>query len=324
MDFEYSADQEAILGAVESLLEQHAGPARAIALSDKDGYDSALDAALRDAGFADVARGEGTGPLEAALIVEAVARAGGVCAFGASALVGSGASELPIEGPVALISADPGGPARYAAHARSLLVLDPSAGEARIVSVEPGECEPVRSSFGYPMGRPPADLSTRGESLGPGSAERLERWWRLLLAVEAVGTMAACLDVTVAYLTERRQFGRAIGSFQAVQHRLADCAIQIEASRWLAREAAFLGAPGEAAATAAVYALAAAGDVFSETHQLSGAIGFTREHDLHVFSMRLQALRIELGGLGGHRRAVAAARWGASASEDGAAGKAEA
>ena len=125
--------------------------------------------------------------------------------------------------------------------------------------------------------------------------------------------MAACLAVTVAYLSERRQFGRTIGSFQAVQHRLANCAIQIEASRWLAREAAFHGAPREATATAAAYALAAAGDVFSETHQLSGAIGFTREHDLHVFSMRLQALRIELGGLGGHRRALAAARWGAAA-----------
>lgn len=314
MDFEYSAEQEAILDAVASLLEQHAGPARAIALHDsalqKDGYDHELDAALREAGFSEVARGEDTGPLEAALISEAVARAGGVCAFAASSLVAPALSEAPIEGPVALTLANVGGLVRYAAHARSLLVLDPAAGEARIVPVEPGECEPARTSFGYPMGRVPADLGSRGESLGPGSGERLERWWRLALAVEAVGTMAACLDVTIAYLSQRRQFGRTIGSFQAVQHRLADCAIQIEASRWLSREAAAHGAPEEAAATAAAYALAAAGDVFSETHQLSGAIGFTREHDLHVFSMRLQALRIELGGVGGHRRALAAARWG--------------
>ena len=307
MDFEYSTDQQAILDAVGSLLEQHAGPARAIALQDKDGYDTELDTALREAGFTDVARGDGSGPLEAVLIAEAVARSGGVCAFAASAVVASAVSDSSIEGPVALTFAEPGGPVRFAASARSLLVLDRAAGEARVVPVQPGECEPVRSSFGYPMGRPPADLSKRGESLGPGSAERLERWWRLALAVEAVGTMAACLEVTVAYLSERRQFGRAIGSFQAVQHRLADCAIQIEASRWLVREAAFHAAPEEAAATAASYALAAAGDVFSETHQLSGAIGFTREHDLHVFSMRLQALRIELGG---HSRALAAARWG--------------
>jgi alkylation response protein AidB-like acyl-CoA dehydrogenase len=307
VDFDYSVDQAAILAAVESLLERHAGPARAIALGERDAYDSELDTALQDAGFTEVARGEDTGPLEAALIVEAVARAGGVCAFAASALVASAVSESPIEGPVALAASDTGGPVRYATSARSLLVLDRPAGEARLVPLEPGDCPPVRSSFGYPMGRPSPEILARGESLGPGSAERLERWWRLAVAVEAVGTMAACLDITVAYLSQRRQFGRTIGSFQAVQHRLADCAIQIEASRWLVREAAFQAAPQEATATAAAYALAAAADVFSETHQLSGAIGFTREHDLHVFSMRLQALRLELGG---HRRALAAARWG--------------
>ena len=75
MDFEYSADQQAILDAVASLLEQQAGPARAIALHDKDGYDTELDTALREAGFTEVARGDDTGPLEAALIAEAVARA---------------------------------------------------------------------------------------------------------------------------------------------------------------------------------------------------------------------------------------------------------
>jgi len=307
VDFEYSEEQRAILDAVSSLLEKHAGPARAIELHEQGAYDTELDAALADAGFTDVARGPETGPLEAVLIAEAVARAGGVSAYAAAALVASAVSESPLQGPVALTTEDPGGPVRYAACARSLLVLDRKAGEARVVSLSGDECLPVRSSFGYPVGRVPAELASSGESLGPGSGERLEGWWRLALAVEAVGTMQGCLDVTVAYVSDRRQFGRAIGSFQAVQHRLANCAIQLEASRWLVREAAFLGAPREATATAAAYALAAAGDVFSETHQLSGAIGFTREHDLHVFSMRLQALRIELGG---HRRALATTRWG--------------
>jgi alkylation response protein AidB-like acyl-CoA dehydrogenase len=313
VDFEYSADQEAILEAVGGLLEQHAGPARAILLEAKGGYDVQLDAALRDAGFTEAARSDEAGPLEAALITEAVARAAGVSAFAAEALVAPALRSERIEGPVALTIANPGGPVRYAAHARSLLVLGSrgkNADDARLVVVEPGECVPVRSSFGYPLGACPPDLESRGESLGPGSAARLERWWRLALAVEAAGTMRAALDVTVEYLKQRRQFGRAIGSFQAVQHRLADCAIAIEASRWLALEAAFHGAPAEMTATAAVWALDAAGRVFSETHQLTGAIGFTREHDLHVFSMRLQALRLELGGLGAHRRALAAARWG--------------
>ena len=83
-----------------------------------------------------------------------------------------------------------------------------------------------------------------------------------------------------------------------------------EGRRWLAYEAAFRGAPPELAATASAYALRASAQVFRETHQLSGAIGYTREHDLHVWSMRLQALRLELGGVEAHRRAVFHARWG--------------
>jgi len=202
---------------------------------------------------------------------------------------------------------------RFGAHARTILVLDPEKRTARLVSPAPGESEPVRSSFGYPMGTFPVELARRGEELPAPAADRLASWWRVALAVEAAGTMRAALACTVAYLSQRRQFGQPIGAFQAVQHRLADCAIEIEASRWLAYEAAYHGAPSAAAATAAAYALSAAKRVFGETHQLSGAIGFTREHDLHVWTMRLQALRLELDGLAGHRRALAEARWNVGA-----------
>ena len=254
MDFELNDDQRAILAAVDALLEKHAGTERAIELQAAGGYDDALDAALRDAGFADVARAEDTGPLEAALVCEAVARAGGVVSFAAVALVvpGIGASELPA--PVALATMDQRGPIRFGAHARTLLVLDRGRREVRAVALEPGDSSPVRSSFGYPMGSCKEAVWARGERLATAAAGPLESWWRLALAVEAVGTMAAALDCTVAYLKQRRQFGR-------------------------------------------------------ETHQLTGAIGFTREHDLHVFSMRLQALRLELEGVTGHRRALARARW---------------
>jgi alkylation response protein AidB-like acyl-CoA dehydrogenase len=307
VDFELNDDQEAILDAVERLLEEHAGPARAIELQAKGAYDAALHAALDDAGFSDVARDEGAGALDAALVVEAVARAAGVAALGAQALIAPALRAAPIPGPIAVMTAEHRGPVRYAAEARSVLVLGEE--EARLFQPSPGDFEPVPSNFGYPMGAATVPVAKRGEGLGPGSADCLRRWWRLSLAVETVGCMDAALAQTVDYLKQRRQFGRAIGSFQAVQHRLAECAIQVEASRWLAREAAHAGAPAEPAATAAAFALAAAGQIFAETHQLSGAIGFTREHDLHVWSMRLHALRQELGGVGGHRRAVVSARW---------------
>lgn len=311
MDFELTEDQTAITQALGVLLDQRAGPARAIVLHRDGEYDRELDGALADGGFLAMVGGEETGPLEAALLVEAVARWAGVVAVGAGALVAPGLLGEALAGPVALVRFGSPGPVRYAAHARNALVHDGNI--ARVVCLEGVNARPVRSNFGYPM----AEIEQRdlegGRLLGAGSGERLLDWWRLALALEAVGCMRAALDCTVAYLQQRRQFGRAIGSFQAVQHRLATCAIQVEGSRWLAYEAAHQAAPREATATALAYTMGAASLVFKETHQLSGAIGFTREHDLHVWSMRLHALNLELGGLGAQRRAVCEARWGGPA-----------
>jgi alkylation response protein AidB-like acyl-CoA dehydrogenase len=306
VDFERSADQQAILEAVAALLAQHAGPKRAIELNRKSEYDGALDAALEAAGFLGVALAEGTGLLEAALVVEAVAKAGGVVGIGAAALVAPGLTGGVLPGPIALAQAGEAGPVRFAAHARTLLV--DAGAEARRVALAAGDAAPIASNFMLPMGRLHVSPE-RGESLGRGSGERLRSLWRLALAAETVGTMAACLDVTLEYVKRRRQFGRAIGSFQAVQHRLAQCAVAVEGSRWLVYEAASQDAPVEATATAAAHATAAASLVFADTHQFTGAMGFTREHDLHVWSMRLQALRLEAGGAAAHRRAAARARW---------------
>lgn len=308
MDFEASPEQRAIQEAVDALLARHAGPQRAVLLAAKDEHDAALEAALEEAGFADVALAEEGGPLEAALVVEAVARAAGVVSAGASLLVAPLVAGRRFPGPLALGRAGEDVPLRFAAHARTLLLLDGE--EARALALGPGDAVRVASDWGYPMGRPTAAALARGgEPLGPGSGARLAAAWRLALALEMTGTIQAALDVTIAYLSQRRQFGRAIASFQAVQHRLTDCAIAALAGRWLAREAAWQRAPAEASALAAAHAAAAARQVFAETHQLSGAIGFTREHPLHVFTLRLQALRLELGGAAEHRASAAAARW---------------
>ena len=307
MDFALDDDQRAISEAVTALLQQHAGPARAIELAAKDGYDFDLETALADAGFGGVALGAETGLLEAALVVESAARAAAVAGVAASVLVAPASAGRALPGPVALADAARPGLVRFGAHARTLLLCD--ADEARVVSLEAGEASAVRSSFGYPMGRIALGGAARGESLGAGSGARMRSAWRLALAAETVGTMSAALQVTIAYVKQRRQFGRAIGSFQAVQHRLAECAVWVEGARWLTYEAAWQGALPEPAALAAAHATAAAGRLFQETHQLTGAIGYTREHDLHVFSMRLQALRLELTDVAGHRRAAAEARW---------------
>src|SRR5262245_55038843 len=122
MDFELSTEQRAIAEAADQLLAQHAGPQRAVELSARDAYDHELDAALAAAGFSEAALGPETGFLEAALLVEAVARAGGVVAFAAAALVAPGVAGRALPGPVALVRGGDTAPVRFGAHARTLLV----------------------------------------------------------------------------------------------------------------------------------------------------------------------------------------------------------
>jgi len=307
VDFEWNEDQRAILAAVDALCAQHAGPARATLLDAKADWDEPLDKALAEAGFAEIALGAPeTGALEGALVVAAVARHAGTLPIGAQALVAPALTGRVLPSPVALVSLAHPGPVRFGAHARSALV--DCGDEARLVSLAPGDGVPVRSNFMLPVGTLALDARA-GESLGAGSGEALRNWWRIALAAELYGAMQAALEITVAYVKRRRQFGRAIGSFQALQHRLAMCTVLVEGTRWLTFEAAAKDAPGEAAATAAAHAAEAANQIFREMHQLTGAMGFTREHDLHVFSMRLQALRLELGGASAHRRAITAQRW---------------
>ena len=308
MDFELSEDQQQILKSVKDLLGQHAGPTRNIELQPTAAYDTELHEALEENGYTEIARMDEMGPLEAALIAEEVAYAAGVVAFAESALVATGVSDEEIEGPISLATvADSGKPIRYACTAKTLLILDGD--EARVLSLKDGDIEKVESNFGYPMGRYKGELKGAGKSLGAGSGDKLRNWWRVALAVETVGCMRAALWHVVGYLSERRQFGVAIGSFQAVQHKLADNAVTIHGARWLALEAAFKGAQKDQAAVAAAFALETAGTAFTDFHQLAGAIGFTREHNLHVWTMRLMALRVELGGVHSHRRAIAEARW---------------
>ncbi len=312
MDFQLTEDQRAIVSAVEALLAKHAGPKRAVKLRAAGTHDTVLLAALVEGGFASIARQEGMGLLEAALVAEAVSRHAGVVAFGAQAIVAAGLGAEEVEGPVALaFDWDVGDPVRFAAGARTLIFGDDDG--VRRIALEPGDTEPVRSDFGYPMGRIVGDLTDRGEDLGDGASARLSSLWRLALAVEIVGAMDAALTITVDYLKVRKQFGRTIGSFQAVQHRLAECKVLVEGSRWLAYEAAYHDAPAEATAVAAAHASFAATHLARETHQLSGAIGFTREYDLHAWTLRLQALSLELGGVSGHRRVLSSLRWGLNA-----------
>ncbi|MFF8280363.1 acyl-CoA dehydrogenase family protein [Streptomyces lateritius] len=114
----------------------------------------------------------------------------------------------------------------------------------------------------------------------------------VMLAAEAVGAAGAALDRTVEYTGTREQFGRPVGSFQAVKHRLADLYVQVEAARSLVYCAAREAGPGGLALAAALEALRT---VAGETIQLHGGIGFTWEHEAHLYFKRATADELIFG-----------------------------
>jgi len=303
VDFDLTEEQSGIVSAVDSMLKNFAGPDRARSLG-AGGHDDELLAALTAAGYLDLLLEPDAGPLSATLVVEAVAAAAGQINAGARALVVPAlAPDLGL-GRVALAVAGTTGPVRWAAQADHLIVLDGDV--ARVVPVDAASVVPLKTTFAYPVARVE---TTGGKRLAPGSGDALRRWWRLAIAAESVGAMKAAFFLTTSYLSEREQFGRRIASFQAIQHRLAEAYIWLEGATWLTRYAAWLEAETEAVAAAAGYASVAAQVVGSDLHQLTGAIGFTTEYNLSLWTMRLHALRTELGGASEHLRSVTRTRW---------------
>jgi alkylation response protein AidB-like acyl-CoA dehydrogenase len=123
---------------------------------------------------------------------------------------------------------------------------------------------------------------------------------RVLLAAECVAAAEHCLDVTVGYLRIRRQFGRPIGSFQALQHRAADLAVAVTSARATAHAAVWTAATDPAGLTAlaplaALHCSRTFRQVAGEMIQLHGGIGFTWEHEAHLYFKRAKATQLLLG-----------------------------
>jgi hypothetical protein len=203
------------------------------------------------------------------------------------ALAGTGESDLieRIEaGEVAALVAE--SPVLYGAQATILLALT----DEGLVQVDSAD---VRDQPGLdPTLRfATVDLtnaSTRVISAdGEAAAARAREALLIGISALAVGTAQRGLDMTVAYSKERVQFGRLIGSFQALKHRMSDMLALVE----MARSASWAAADGELdPATAASYCLDALQKVAAETIQLHGGIAITWEHDAHLVFKRAHAL----------------------------------
>ncbi|TMQ91468.1 acyl-CoA dehydrogenase [Actinomadura soli] len=131
-----------------------------------------------------------------------------------------------------------------------------------------------------------------------------------MLASEQLGLAERCLDDTVAYVKTRYQFGRPIGSYQGLKHRLADLWTSITQARAVARHAASCVAAGDAdtpiaVAVAQAHCSETALKAAEECVQMHGGIGFTWEHPAHLYLKRAKADAIALGTPDRHRAALA-------------------
>ena len=126
---------------------------------------------------------------------------------------------------------------------------------------------------------PGADITALGPD--PGLADRAA----VLLAAEQIGAAERCLDLTVEYAKNRVQFGRPIGSFQALKHRMADLYVALSAARAVVADACDDPTPTNAA-TARLAASEVLCSVASEGIQLHGGIAITWEHDMHLYFKR--------------------------------------
>jgi alkylation response protein AidB-like acyl-CoA dehydrogenase len=307
VDFAFSDDQLAFRDAVRAVLERECPPSivRA-AWTNADGRSGAAWKALGEMGVLDALvpeqhGGLGLTELDVVLLAEETGRA---------ALPEPFVEHVLVCAPLVGESGDRTFSAGerlvpYAADADVLIVGD------AIVERSGVELTPQRSVDGSRrLCEARVDTSNRVLS----DEERARAFDRAALgtAAQLVGLAQQMLDMTVAYTVERRQFGVPIGSFQALKHKLADVRIALEFARPLVyRAAASVAESGVRAsvdvsmakAQASEAALLAAGHAL----QCHGAIGYSYEHDLHLWMKRAWALAAAWGDAAWHRERVARA-----------------
>ncbi|HEX4245027.1 MAG TPA: acyl-CoA dehydrogenase family protein [Acidimicrobiales bacterium] len=326
MDVRLSPEQQALSDSAAQIVDR-LGPRAVGQLDDRERADK-LEAAVSASGWRDLRDSESDGrPLASAVEVAIVAEELGRGLAGAPFLGLTLAAELrrlggapPATSPetialslslsepaVAVDGAAPTGAlALDARGATSALVLVPVHGGHGLAQVSLHALE-VRTDLTRPAAAVDPASAVVPVPGGPLTVEDVWSWTAMGLALtsaDLVGTMRGAIDLTVGYAAFRRQYGRPIGSFQAVQHLLADAFVLMEGSRSIARYAAWAvdALPADAALAAAAgakaYCARAARTVCETSIQVHGGIGNTWECLAHVFLRRALVSSEVLGGEG--------------------------
>jgi len=323
MDFDLSDDQLALRDGARELLDGLASPAQVRAhAATGAGFDPGLWRGMAEQGWlgveVDEARGGvGLGAVEVVVLCEELGRNAAPAPFLATvlaldALAGDGDdrwSERLLAGDaIACVAWDADAPVPYAPSADIAVVLG-------------GDGVYLQELTERPRREPAMDLTRElgWLSFDPARARRLggdDARTRLLdrgaafTCADLLGSAGRALDMAVEYAKERVQFGRPIGSFQAVKHRCADMLVDVEGMRSTAYWAAWCIGAGDAdasiaASTAKVWCSDASKRVMASALQVHGGIGFTWEHDLHFFMKRAQLDQLAFGDASFHRARLA-------------------
>jgi|tagenome__1003787_1003787.scaffolds.fasta_scaffold20981942_4 alkylation response protein AidB-like acyl-CoA dehydrogenase len=319
MDFDLSDDQTALRDGARELLDGLAAPAQVRAHAGSGAaYDAALWAAMTDQGWLGIevpedAGGVGLGTVEVAVLGEELGRHAAPAPFVPTILAIDafrGASDdtwverLVTGDALACVAWDPAAPVPYAPSADVAVVLADDGLYAMDITDKPAR-------------QPAMDLTrelgwlafdkTRARRIGGDDARtRLLDRGATFTAADLLGSASRALDLAVEHAKDRVQFGRPIGSFQAVKHRCADMLVDVEGMRSTVYWAAWcIGADDPeahiAASTAKTWCSDASKRVMSSALQVHGGIGFTWEHDLHFFMKRAQLDQLTFGDASFHR-----------------------
>jgi alkylation response protein AidB-like acyl-CoA dehydrogenase len=324
VDFELDDDQQALQAAARELLDDRSSSAQVRAVVDAEPpgtTDPKLWAAMVDQGWTAIAvpeelGGVGLGWVEVAVLLEQVgahvapapilqqvvaldalagdARAAGLLSGDLVAAVAwSGEREVVPYSPVAAV------------------VVAVDGDELIACTVPDAAAEPAMDRTRVVGWFDPSSVSDRVVLGGADAVRRHLDLGATAYAAELLGASQRMLDESVAYAKDRVQFDKPIGSFQAVKHRLADMLVDVEGMRSAVYYAAWCLAAGHedasvAASTAKTWCSDASKRVMGSALQVHGGIGFTWEHDTHLYLKRAQLDQLAFGDATFHRTRLAA------------------
>ena len=326
MDFDLTEDQLALRAGASDVLDDLAAPTRVRSHTTTDApFDRALWQAMVDQGWLGVevdesGGGLGLGSVEVAVLVEELGRHAAPAPFVPTVLAldvfARAADDAWVErlltgDAIACVAWDAGAPVPYAPSADVAIVLaDDGVYATELTSTDRPRREPAMDvtrelgwlHFDAATARRIGDADARTRLLDRGAT---------FTSADLLGSASRALDMSVEYAKDRVQFGRPIGSFQAVKHRCADMLVDVEGMRSTVYWAAWCIGAGDSdasvtASTAKIWCGDASKRVMASALQVHGGIGFTWEHDLHFFLKRAQLDQLAFGDAPAHRERLAA------------------